>query len=173
MSALILGPVVFQGFEIPERLTLGGEQSLVIHRLPGGARVVDAMGADDTDISWSGLLTGPDALERARVLDSLRITGAALLLAGAPVIRTVLIASLELHHIGPWWVEYRIRCTPLSPSLDELVLDVVASALAVVSDADLDRAGTGLASADLAVNLAAAASLADLAGRRVPIGGVG
>lgn len=74
-TILSLGPVNFQGFEIPESIPLGGAQQLVIHKLPGGARVVQAMGADDEPITWSGLFTDSTALDRARALDLLRQQG--------------------------------------------------------------------------------------------------
>lgn len=44
---LTLGPVLFQDFEVPEKISVGGEHSLVVHKLVGRARVVDAMGRDD------------------------------------------------------------------------------------------------------------------------------
>jgi len=80
-TTLQLDSITFQGFEIPERITLGGAQSLVTHKLPGGDRVVQAMGRDDDPIQWSGMFLGQDALERARAVDSLRIKGQAVFLS--------------------------------------------------------------------------------------------
>jgi hypothetical protein len=72
---LLLGPVSFRELELPGRIEFGGRQQLAIHRLPGGARVIDAMGRDDTAVTWSGIFSGSDAAERARLLDLLRAEG--------------------------------------------------------------------------------------------------
>lgn len=74
-TTLRLDSIVFKEFEIPERIVLGGSQSLVIHKLPGGDRVVQSMGRDDDPIPWSGMFLGSDALDRARALDTLRVQG--------------------------------------------------------------------------------------------------
>ncbi len=66
---LTLGAVVFQGFEVPETIPFGGEQALTVHRLPGGSRVIDAMGTNDDDIPWSGRFRGYQAESRARILE--------------------------------------------------------------------------------------------------------
>ncbi|MYM89547.1 hypothetical protein GTP91_20510 [Rugamonas sp. FT82W] len=72
---LTLGSETFQDFEIPESIPLGGSQKLVIHQLPGGVRVVQAMGAEDEAIQWSGLFLGAGALQRARAIDLMRVEG--------------------------------------------------------------------------------------------------
>lgn len=79
-TTLTLDTFVFQGFEIPERIPLGGAQALVIHKLPGGDRVIQAMGRDDDPIQWNGMFLGANALDRARVLDAMRVAGNAVML---------------------------------------------------------------------------------------------
>jgi hypothetical protein len=74
-TVLTLGSFVFQNMEIPEDLNLGGEQSLNIHKLIGGQRVIDALGSDEGEISWEGLMLGSDAYNRALQLDSMRAQG--------------------------------------------------------------------------------------------------
>jgi nucleoid-associated protein YgaU len=73
--SLTLGAETFSEFEIPESIPLGGAQQLVIHKLPGGARVMQAMGPDDDPIQWSGLFLGASALDRARAIDLMRVQG--------------------------------------------------------------------------------------------------
>lgn len=70
-----LGSFIFQDLEIPEYINFGGTQQLVQHDLIGGNRVIDAMGKSDVDIQWSGLMTGPTALQRAQQLNQLRVAG--------------------------------------------------------------------------------------------------
>ena len=93
--SLTLGPVAFAGFELPSSITIGGHQRLAIHRLPGGLRIIDALGPDPADIAFSGIFTGPDAADRARLLDALRVAGAALPLAWDAFMYTVVRRALS------------------------------------------------------------------------------
>ena len=72
---LVLGPLLLQDFEVPERISWGGAQRLAVHRLPGGARVIDAMGRDDAQIAWTGIFSGADGGARARLVDLMRADG--------------------------------------------------------------------------------------------------
>ncbi len=108
--ALIIGDVTLDGFEISGSIRFGGRQALVIHRLPGGGRVIDAQGPDDSDIVWNGILTGSDGADRARVLDGLRRSGATVALAWDSFLVAVVVAELVLEFLNPWWIPYRIRC---------------------------------------------------------------
>ena len=74
-APLVIGALTLQGYEVPSRITIGGAQAVTIHKLPGGGRIIDAMGADDGSIAWRGLFVGPDASQRARSLDIMRIQG--------------------------------------------------------------------------------------------------
>lgn len=75
---LTLGAITFQEYEIPHAINFGGGQALSIKKLVGGKRIIDAMGRDDDDISWSGLFFGEDAALRAQLLDTERVIGAEL-----------------------------------------------------------------------------------------------
>lgn len=97
-SALQLGTFVFDGFEVPEKLPFGGEQKLAVHDLPGGTRVVDAMGAFDDDISWSGRFRGANGETRARQLDLMRAQGRALTLSCGTFQRLVVIRHFKAHY---------------------------------------------------------------------------
>ncbi len=110
---VVLGPVLFRGFEVPEQISLGGRQLLAVHRLVGGGRVVDAMGADDADVAWSGILTGEDTPERLRELEGLRRGGQAVGLAWAGYRYTVVVRELLARVMGPFLVPYRIKCAVL------------------------------------------------------------
>ena len=60
-GTVTLGPVQLSGMALPTMLPIGGKQTLKIHKLPGGQRVIDVMGQDDSPISWSGIFDGADA----------------------------------------------------------------------------------------------------------------
>jgi hypothetical protein len=110
---LVLGPVAFSDFEVPERIAFGGAQRLAVHKLPGGQRVIDALGRDDRELAWSGVFAGPDATERARTLDLLRVQGAVLPLTWDVFYYSVVIASFEVEYRKEWWIPYRLTCTVL------------------------------------------------------------
>ena len=90
---LTLGNVIFYGFELPETIKWGGEQTLTIHKFAGGIRVIDAMGRDDADLSWSGRFRGKNAVNRARLLDQVRISGSLISLAWDQFVYEVIVKS--------------------------------------------------------------------------------
>jgi hypothetical protein len=132
--ALLLGPIVFQDFEVPAGINFGGRQRLALHRLPGGTRVIDALGRDDAQISFSGIFTGSDATLRARSLDELRVAGIALPLTWDVLFYTVLIAEFRADYRNGWWIPYRIVCTVLQDEASALLQTVVSLATAALAD---------------------------------------
>ncbi len=132
--SLTLGPVAFAGFELPSSIAIGGRQRLAIHRLPGGIRVIDALGPDPADIGFSGIFTGPDAADRARLLDALRVAGAALPLAWDAFLYTVIIERFEADYRSPWWIPYRLTCSVLRDEAAAVVTALVEFAPAITSD---------------------------------------
>lgn len=132
---LLLGPIAFQDFEIPETLTFGGTQSLTIHRLPGGARVIDAMGRDDAELCWSGTFSGPFASERARAIDLLRAQGQPLALIWGAFFYTVVIARFEAEYSRATWIPYRLACTVLADEAAQFETLAISLAALAVTDA--------------------------------------
>lgn len=131
---LVLGPVAFDGFEVPPSLRFGGKQVLAVHRLPGGGRVIDAMGRDDAELRWQGVFSGAEAGERARLLDVMRIAGLPLPLSWDAFFYTVLISDLELDYTNPWWIPYRISCTVVLDATAAIVDAAVSVATAIGQD---------------------------------------
>ncbi|MEN7527028.1 hypothetical protein [Cupriavidus sp. DL-D2] len=130
---LKLGDFTFERNEIPEQMPFGGEQALVVHRLVGGTKIVQAMGDFTGPISWSGWLEGQDALARARQLTAMRVAGVPVVLTWSEQSYAVLIHTFEpvfrLFHKIP----YQITCE-------------------VIEDLTLSTAGTGDASIDDLIN---------------------
>jgi hypothetical protein len=152
--SLTLGPVAFAGFELPSSITLGGRQRLAIHRLPGGVRIIDALGPDPADLGWSGIFSGPDAADRARLLDTMRVAGVSMVLAWDAFLYTVIIQSFAADYRSPWWIPYRLSCAVLQ---DEAA--VFASAVPALGPdlaADLSAAAPYTAAATLALSSAGA-----------------
>jgi hypothetical protein len=108
-----LGSFVFKGFEVPQRAPFGGDQAMAIHKLIGGARVIDTMGRDDAAIKWEGLFLSPDADKRALQLDQLRVAGAPLVLSWGAHRNLVVIRSFLPVFERNNKVPYSIACEVL------------------------------------------------------------
>lgn len=93
MTTVTLGSFVFKNFEVPALLPFGGSQQTSVKKLVGGHRIIDVMGRDDVDISWSGTFTGFTAQERARFLDALRVAGKPLVFTYAHFRYNVILKS--------------------------------------------------------------------------------
>lgn len=141
--ALTLGGFVFDSYAIPEMVPQGGEHKLVVHKLIGGNRVVDAMGPDDADISWSGRFQGPTAIANATALDQLRKAGAQLPLVVDSQFYTVAIKKFEWDYQRPYQILYRITCVVVSSvggaiaqpaTLDTLVASDMTNASTLVDN---------------------------------------
>jgi hypothetical protein len=135
-----LGDFIFAGYEVPESIRWGGNQSLSIKKLPGGQRVIDDMGPDDADIPWSGIFLSSDASDRADQLKTMKDAGVQYDLVFAGRMYTVLIRSFRADQRKINHVPYSIVCTVLqdltgaggptdSPSMLSQVTDDLNSAL--------------------------------------------
>lgn len=124
VDQLTLGTITFQNYDYapPNRMPFGGQQAMIVHKLPGGNRVIDTLGPDEDDISWSGFFLSPNALFWCRRLDGLRAQGLVQTLTFAGTSRQVIIKSFRAHiRRYPNWVEYEIDCTvSTNPTLGQL-----------------------------------------------------
>src|SRR6516225_3750884 len=116
LDQLTLGGFVFSGFSPPDLLPLGGHQAMTIHKLPGGARVIDTLGRDDDDISWRGTFFQNDAINVCVQLDAMRKAGSLIPFIAAGQSRQVVISHF-LYSIRryPMWVEYIITLVVYQP----------------------------------------------------------
>jgi len=105
-DALILGPFVFDDWSTPDHLPFGGRQQVIIHRMPGGSRVVDCMGPDDHERIIVGKLYGSDAINQALMLDALRSSGSELPYSNGVEARTVVIAEFSPRMIKVNYIEF-------------------------------------------------------------------
>lgn len=113
-AVLTLGDFEFADFEVPDVLRgLGGEQIFIIHQLPGGDRVFDAMGPVDGPVSWGGRFRGADALSRARQVDVIRRAGQSVSLSFGDVLLTVVVQRFEYQIERLYEVPYSITCEVL------------------------------------------------------------
>jgi len=155
-ASVILGLVLFQDFEIPGQINFGGRQALAIHRLPGGGRVIDAMGRDDAEITFSGIFSGPDATRRARMLDGMRAAGQTQPLSWDVFSYAVVIRNFQADYRAGNWIPFFLACSVLRDEaasvvevplpLAELILNDIGVAAAI--GVDLGQAIRALAEPD-------------------------
>jgi len=108
---LTLGNITFQNFEVPESINFGGDQMLSVKRMVGGKREVQAMGRDDSDITWTGLFQGESANFRASYLDGQRVAGKPLPLFWSMYNYMVVIKNFHADFKRFYWIPYTITCT--------------------------------------------------------------
>jgi hypothetical protein len=159
---LTLGGIIFQDFEVPDVIPIGGDQSLVVHKLPGGSRVIDAMGADHRDIAWSGRFRSGNAESRARILDGYRIGGQQFLLQWSTYRYQVIVKSFEAQYQQPFEIPYSISCVVVTdesapvltgiPALDELIGSDLGNALGLSNSLGVATIGTAMTTVQQAIS---------------------
>jgi hypothetical protein len=110
---LILAGITFENFDYapPSHMPFGGQQAMIVHKLPGGTRVIDTLGPDEDDITWNGFFYTPNALYNCMRLDALRGAGQVVTLTYAGMSRQVVIKHFKANiRRYPQWVEYEISC---------------------------------------------------------------
>ncbi len=145
---LLVGPLLLQGFELPPSIAWGGRQRVAVHHMPGGRRVLDSMGRDDAEISWSGIFTGSGAGLRARMLDLMRADGSVWPLAWDSFFYSVVVSRFAAEFERENWIPYSIACTVLRDEAEGLVEDAISLAGSLTADlgaADTLIPGTGAA----------------------------
>lgn len=108
---IVLDGIIFDGLEMPETINMGGKQTLAVHEIIGGLRVVDAMGPDDEVIDWKGYLIGESAQLRALQLDLLRRSGRQVELEFGLRIYRVVVNAFRSELTQPTLLTYNISCT--------------------------------------------------------------
>ena len=156
-TLLALGPVVFRDFELPPSVAFGGRQQMAVHRLADGRKVIDCLGRDDSDISFSGVFAGSDATIRARALDELRVSGVAMPLTWDVFFYTVLVREFTAVYRNDTWIPYTLTCAVLRDEASGLVQATAPLAEGLL--ADLAAAADGGAAFGLDFSTASAAVL--------------
>ncbi len=155
--ALILGPVVFQDFEAAAGIRFGGEQRLAVHKLLGGARVIDALGRDDSEIILSGTFSGEDGTLRARALDELRALGTVLPMTWDVFCFSVVIRDFDVDYRNAYWIPFRLCCTVLRDEAGAIIDTALSLGSSVLADVGA-AIGQGLTGLDLTGTQAAVAA---------------
>lgn len=131
---LTLGPVLFTDLEVPEHINPNTKQNLVVHKLIGGARKIDAMGVDYEPIKWSGKFRGSAAEVRAKLMDYLAAQGKPLTLTWSIYKYTVLIDFFEADYNSPMEIPYSVTCTVVRDETSPLLTALLGLDAAIGSD---------------------------------------
>lgn len=94
-AAMMLDDVLFCGPEVPTSIRIGGSQGIAKHHLPGGGRIIDVMGSDESAIQWTGLLVGSGASAKATLLSSMRRQGGVRQLSFGDTVVSVIVTRFE------------------------------------------------------------------------------
>ena len=121
MIQLKLDDFVFSDFEIPEEISFGGDQSLVIHNMVGGKRQIDAMGRNEVPKEWSGFFYGSDSVKRALYLDSLRVAGKQHSLTWDTFSYTVIVRSFHAIYKRSYIIPYKIVLEVVQDNIQPVV----------------------------------------------------
>jgi hypothetical protein len=105
-----IGPITLSEFEIPQSIAFGGRYRLAIHRSAFGTRVIEPLGPDDGDIQFQGIFSGPQAEDRARTINNLRLGGYPILLSWNRFQYNVIISKFDLTYRNPSWILYKATC---------------------------------------------------------------
>jgi hypothetical protein len=165
---LILAGIVFENFDYapPTKMPFGGQQAMIVHKLPGGSRVIDTLGPDEDDIHWNGFFFTPNALYNCQRLDALRAAGQVVTLTYAGMSRQVVVKHFKAEiRRYPNWVEYDIGCVvSVNPALGLTAGAPVAVVPGVGAGIALTTAGIGGPAAATGALIAADLSTALTAG---------
>jgi hypothetical protein len=140
-DVLSLAGIVFTDFSPPREMMSGGNQAMVVHKLPGGSRVIDTLGPDEADIRWDGFFFGNDAYANVLALDAIRVAGQVVPLIWGGQFRSVIVNNF-IYRVRrmPNWCFYDISCTvyqnpmlgalgAISSGIDTLVTNDISLAL--------------------------------------------
>ncbi len=106
---LTLGDISFQDFEVPDGIRAGGSQAIDIKRYGGGLRTIDAFGADDDRICWSGYFLDNTAEQRCWQLDAMRKAGEAVALSFGAFSYQVLIGRFVWEYQKFYQIHYDLE----------------------------------------------------------------
>lgn len=140
-APISLGSIDFDSYDVPEKVRFGAKQSLNVHKLIGGGRIVDANGTDPDPISWSGLFFGQDAESRAQALQKMCDTAEVQTLAWGAYNFDVVVESVGFDYRSKFEIDYDITCiilnvgsaTPSEPSLMQTTTGDLGAASALAT----------------------------------------
>ncbi|HQT79642.1 MAG TPA: hypothetical protein PLD10_21580 [Rhodopila sp.] len=140
-----LGWVGLRDFEVPASIRFGGNQRVAVHKLYGGSRIVECLGADVSEIRFEGIFTGFDAAARFRAVDDMRLSGQAVWLTWGAFRYIVIVQDLEADYRNPWWIQFQVTCIRATDLTQQLPFAILATLLAAdLGSASVAAVGAGI-----------------------------
>jgi hypothetical protein len=141
-DVLMLGGIAFTGYGTPDVMMGGGRQAMVVHKLPGGRRVIDTLGPDEASVSWRGHFFSDNAYQIAQTLDAMRAGGQVLPLTWGGQYRSVIIDEF-IYRVRRLtvWVDYAIVCTVVQNPMNGVASFGAGGGVGGLITTDLARAG--------------------------------
>ena len=127
-----LGGLVFDNWETPPEIALPSGHKVNIHKLVGGQRQVDAMGADPEPLSWTGRARGQRASGDMQAVKAMCDSGA-----------TVSLTWNEF--------SYQVIITKFEPKYKKPIEWTYSITVEIVSDPSAGGVGSGASSLDALV----------------------
>lgn len=126
MATLTLGPITFTEFEIPAKVHIPGKHKLGKNVNIGGKRITHAMGPDDGEISWSGILMGSNASSRSKALQGLKDGGTEVAFLCGNEFRMVIVEDFDITYHASYEIYYRISCYVTSNPARDAISGIAA-----------------------------------------------
>ena len=146
-SPIQIGSISLEGFEIPQSIRFGGRHRLTVHSLSGGARVLERLGPDDSEIAFQGTFSGQNAEARVRAFDDLRLSGETVWLTWESFRRQVVVKSFLADYRSPWWIPYKVNCVVAY----QTGVAVSKTSVSALISADLSNALAAIAGSALSI----------------------
>ncbi len=137
-----LGSIEFKDYEVPTKINFGGRQVLASHRLAGGRRVIDLLGPDSDDITFSGTFSGHGALVRANAVDSLRRRGITTVLLWDNISYDVVVSAFSASFMNQTWIPYKCACSVIHKAPNRIGRETLSGSSSRLSPSMLSTVGT-------------------------------
>ncbi len=137
---LILGTFEFLDFEVPEQLSVPGEQKVAKHLYPGGKKSLDVLGEYYDTLSWSGIIQGENCGDRVAALEAIRAAGNVVTLTFDTYSFQVLVTRFTPVYKMPMLRPYSIEVEVLSRNDAPIRVDALTGSLNALVNSDVGKA---------------------------------
>lgn len=137
---LILGTFEFLDFEVPEQLSVPGEQKVAKHLYPGGKKSLDVLGEYYDTLTWSGIIQGENCGDRVAALEAIRAAGNVVTLTFDTYSFQVLVTRFTPVYKMPMLRPYSIEVEVLSRNDAPIRVDALTGSLNALVNSDVGKA---------------------------------
>lgn len=139
-TRLTLGSFEFQGFEVPESIKISAKQQVAVHKLVGGKRVVDVLGTDFENLTWTGWMVGTSAPDRTKAIEDMRDAGMPVTFTLEDYSFSVVITGFSSDFQHTYRRPYSIELTIIARQDSVSALDALTGSLDALINSDIGEA---------------------------------